>query len=456
MLLSSIILLFITALLLSGCGTVDYTITAQQLATEYEKKPTETEAKYKNKLLKISGEVLYKGQFVNSSDLFVSLYGTKNVNILATFNISEKEEVNSVKLMDVAEFTGVIVGVRENKDKSIDIFIGKQKPLAQRLFSSHSVSNNQGTTELKPQRVSLSRNEEQPPQVLQGHTGYVFSIAFSPDGRTLASGGRDKENSIKLWDVATGRELRKMNAYTRQVHSVAFSPDGRILASGNSDNTIKLWEVASGRELLTINGIMANAVVFSPDGRILASGNSNNTIKLWDVTTGRELQSLNGHMNGVYAVVFSPDGRTMASGSRDNTIKLWEVATGRELQTIRQSTSDGNPVAFSPNGLMLASAGNDKTIRLWDVATGREVRNIIGSSSGKSVVFSPDGRTLASGSDDHTIRLFDVSTGQELRTLRGHSLRVMEVSFSPDGSLLASGSVDTTVRLWDVTKTTQR
>ena len=252
-------------------------------------------------------------------------------------------------------------------------------------------------------------------RTLAGHTDVVRSVAFSPDGRTLASGSWD--NTIKLWEVATGREARSLAGHTGDACSVAFSPDGRTLASGSSDNTIKLWDVATGREVRTLAGHTDEvcSVAFSPDGRTLASGSTDHTVKLWDMATGRDLRTLAGHVLPVFSVAFSPDGRTLASGSQDNTIKLWDIPTGREVRTLAGHTDWVLSVAFSPDGRTLASGSWDKTIKLWEVATGREVRTLAGHTKGlESVAFSPDGRTLASGSADKTIKLWEVATGRTL------------------------------------------
>jgi WD40 repeat protein len=279
----------------------------------------------------------------------------------------------------------------------------------------------------------------------------VFSVAFSPDGRTLVSG--NGYNTIKLWDASSGQLLRTLQEHSHTVLSVVFSPDGRTLASGGDDATIKIWDATSGQLLRTLTGHSDSviSVAFSPDGRTLASGSSDNTIKLWDAASGQLLRTLRGHTYSVLSVAFSPDGRTLASGSTDDTIKLWDVASGKLLRTLTGHSNSVFSVVFSPDGRTLASGGDDTTIKLWDAASGQLLRTLQGHSNPVfSVAFSPDGHTLASGSYDHTIKLWDAASGQLLRTLTGHSNWIYSVVFSPDGHTLASGSDDHTIKLWDV------
>ena len=286
-----------------------------------------------------------------------------------------------------------------------------------------------------------------------GHSGTVYSVAFSPDGNTIASGSSD--NTIRLWNANTGATLKILTGYRYDVNSVAFSPDGNTIASGNSDDIIRLWDVNTGDELmspLTGHSGGVNSVAFNPDGQTIASGSNDDTIRLWDVNTGDQLQKYTGHSGPVYSVAFSPDGNTIVSGGYDNTIRLWDVNTGINLHTLMGHRRNVYTVAFSPDGQTIASGSGDNTIRLWDVNTGDELMSplTVHRRNVYTVAFSPDGKTIASGSDDNTIRLWDAKTGELLNIIDRHGDAVRTVAFSPDGNTIASGSRDKTIGIWDV------
>jgi WD40 repeat protein len=304
---------------------------------------------------------------------------------------------------------------------------------------------------------------------LTGHTDAVTSVAFSPDGHTLASASLD--HTIRLWNLTDPAHPTPLGppltGHTDEVDSVAFSPDGHTLASGSGDETVRLWDLTGpahptplGRPL-TGHTDEVDSVAFSPDGHTLASGSGDHTIRLWDLTDpaqpGPLGPTLTGHTNAVASVAFSPDGHTLASGSGDHTIRLWDltdpVQPGPLGPPLTGHTDYVSSVAFSPDGHTLASGSWDGTMRLWDLDTALPLQNHAGVVT--RVAFSPDGHTLASGSVDHTIRLWNLTDPAHpaplRRPLTGHTNYVWSVAFSPDRHTLASASLDHTIRLWNLT-----
>lgn len=287
--------------------------------------------------------------------------------------------------------------------------------------------------------------------VYVGHQGYIasHSLAFSPDGKWIASGGQDK--TAKVWDMETGQMLRSFQ-HDGEVWGIKFLPNNtRLLANDSASHSVRLWEIATGNLLHSFDGHTGEMedVDVSSYSQLAASASWDDSVKVWDLAQSKERYTLkNAHPSDAKCVVFSPDGKTLASGGRDDKIKLWNAADGLPIRSINTGATVRS-VAFSPDGLSLISANDDNTLKLWEVATGKALRSFTGHEGEvRDVAYSPDGKTIASASRDGTVKLWDAATGTLLRNYTGHKGDVLAVAFSPDGRWIASGGDDGVVRLW--------
>lgn len=305
------------------------------------------------------------------------------------------------------------------------------------------------------------------------HTCHINALAFSPDGSILGSGSASADSTVKLWDISDSSCLMTCSGHTQAVTSIAFSRDGKSLASGSRDHTVRLWDVSDGKccKILHSHTDEILKIAFSPfdvtgeTPLLLASLGYDQTVKLWDIRKSQVLRTLRGYSNEIRSVSFSPDGKTIASGHRDGKIRIWDVSTGEVLRTLVGHKHLVASVAFSPQStaetpVLLASGSEDRTALLWDVSTGkilqrrqvfgREVWAIAFSPSGKTLAAGCDGLTLPNAIDHDEVRLWDVTDTQYEKILSGHNSAVYSVAFSPNGQILASGSTDGTLKLWNV------
>jgi WD40 repeat protein/tRNA A-37 threonylcarbamoyl transferase component Bud32 len=291
---------------------------------------------------------------------------------------------------------------------------------------------------------------------LKGHTNATSSVAFSPDGRRIVTGGGD--NTAKVWDAATGKELVTLRGHTNWVIYAAFSPDGQRVFTGSSE-AAKVWDAATGNELDTFDAHTNSRswLATSPDGRRILTGavdvvtgavdTAHRIVtRAWDAASGRELLNLKGSSGWLPCVAFSPDGQRIVTGKLDEA-RLLDAASGRQLLTLKTKAAS---VAFSPDGLRIVTGGFGGEVTVWDASSGKELLPLTSLASQVwSVAFSPDGHRIVAGGEDQTVMVWDADTGRELFAFKGHSSAITSVAFSPDGQRIVTGSSDGTSMVWD-------
>jgi WD40 repeat protein/tRNA A-37 threonylcarbamoyl transferase component Bud32 len=292
---------------------------------------------------------------------------------------------------------------------------------------------------------------------LPAHQGWIQRLAYSPDGQRLASGGFH-DRTVRVWDATTGQPIHTLVGHTKAIISVASSPTRPHLASSSWDRTVRVWDVTTGQLIHTLNGPTneLGSVMFDPDGRRLAVADYGGNVWVWDTLTWKLLTCFPAHTGAAGHVAFSPDGQRLAScGQHDWTVRVWDTTAWTELRALRGHKQQLGGITFSPDGRRLASTSWDGTLRVWDPESGQLLRTFHRQGDrAPGVAFSPDGRYLAASGADHTVKIFAVTdldkhTGPEALTLRGHTSDATSVAFSPDGQRFATGGADQTVVVWD-------
>jgi len=310
------------------------------------------------------------------------------------------------------------------------------------------------TAEPETSAPSPQRQQLHIVRTLEGNADWVNAVAFSPDGQYALSGGRD--DTVKVWEVVTGRLIQTLDNLNSQPISVRLSPDGSRLVTESSDGVVRLWDVESGQALNTFeqNSEAVLGATFSPDGRYVLSGSGQaGTLRLWEADTGQVVRTFEPNQEAVFSLAFSPDGRHVLSGSgQTGVLQLWDVESGKVVQTFEERGWDATyvfSVAFSPDGRYVLSGSDDMTARLWDVKTGELIRKFDNHTGLViAVAFSPDGQYVLSGSSDMKVQLWKVESGHLGYVFDGDAEGVNAIAFSPDGRYVLSGSKDNDVKLW--------
>ncbi len=330
-------------------------------------------------------------------------------------------------------------------------------------------------------------------RTLTGHTDIVFAVAMTPDGRRVVSGSND--NTLKVWDIETGRELRTLTGHTDWVHAVVVTGDGRYAVSGSFDGTVKVWELETGRLVATLAGHrgQVNGVAVSADGHVAVSGSSDGTLCVWDLVRQRQLRVLTVGGGGIKGVALTPDGRYAVSGSDELTLwdlstgevvrsmdvdgawveavavtddgryaisgeqelTAWDLKTGHPLRRFTGHTSWVNGIAINPQRPHMITGSSDGTLKVWDLETGEMLRTLALGIAVACVAVSPDGRTAVSGGWDAALTIWDLEAGAEEHVPAGHREAVDGVVVSPDRPWAVSASQDHTLKVWDLTAGTE-
>ncbi len=288
-------------------------------------------------------------------------------------------------------------------------------------------------------------------QHMEGHINWVKAITFSPDARFAASAGFDQ--SIKYWDLNTGKLQAEFFGHTGEINGVAISADGRTLLSCSDDQSIRLFDIASAKQKMVLNGHnnLVTCVAFAPDGQHVVSGGYDNNVRIWSLSSGNIVSTLKGHTGRIRCVTYTPDGSKVISCGDDNSIYVWDVKTSNPLMMLRGHNDYVLDLALSSDGSKLLSTSRDLTIRLWDLSTGQQIKVLNGHRDWViKVRFMPGDREALTGSLDKTVRVWNLDAGSETKRYSGFNLGIWSEDLAPDKHLVLTGSNDKSVRLWSV------
>jgi WD40 repeat protein/TPR repeat protein len=286
--------------------------------------------------------------------------------------------------------------------------------------------------------------------ILSGHSDFLRSAAYSPDGMRVVTASLDK--TARIWDARSGKQLAVLSGHGDRVNSAAYSPDGTQIVTASSDKTARIWDARTGAQLaiLSGNGDRLISAAYSPDGTRIVTASYGRTARVMDTRTGAMLAALSGHGATVTSAAYSPDGSKIVTASFDHSARIWDARSGKQLAELTGHGGTVEFAAYSPDGMRIVTASADKTARIWNARTGAQLTVLSGhGGTVESVAYSPDGMRVVTASDDKTVRIWDAHTGAQLTVLSGHGDRVAFAAYSPDGARIITASVDQTARIWD-------
>lgn len=330
------------------------------------------------------------------------------------------------------------------------LLVEREKPLEALLWLHRAAVRGSKSTILPYLMADALRPLEATRSILQGHSAWVCTACYSPDGKRVITASLDR--TARVWDTETGKILLRLQGHGADVFSASYSPDGSRIVTSSADQTAKIWDAETGNRLLSIDGHTGEVqgACYSPDGTRIATASRDQTARIWDSKTGALLLTLQGHKGYVYCVAYSPDGRRLATASSDDAARVWDARTGAALLKLKGHTGSIASVGYSPDGRRIITASLDATACVWDAESGQHLLTLCGHIGYvNSAYYSPGGESIVTAGADQTIRLWDPYTAQTVCTLVGHTASVSSARYSPDGQSIITSSFDQTARIWE-------